>query len=225
MTGVTPCADGRAVRQRQVRSSGARGEILAMGHNDARMRSSDALINLMFYTLLALFVAVVPVALLAEAIGDKRVFRVLYPVAVAGSGIWAWLATRFKAQSLWESTTWLDFDKRSWHHEIRYTDASAPTNASTLGWDALALMCYDELCGEDADQYRLYSVSLCRRRDAEQIGLTRRPEDVNLLLVVESKEDSLAFAFDTARQWELPCWRHDWPGAGSADSRSMTRLC
>ncbi|NHZ92374.1 hypothetical protein F2P45_25695 [Massilia sp. CCM 8733] len=156
---------------------------------------------------------------------DKSVLKWTYALLVTGAALWAYVATRFYGESLWESTTWLDVDERSWNHAVRYTESSAPTSLTRLRFDDLALMCYDSVSGDDRDEARIYHVSLCRRWDVEQLCAAHRPDPLNDLLALASQEESLAFAFATARKWDLPCWRHDWATPGSADRRSMTRLC
>lgn len=203
----------------------ARGEILAMRHRDKRARSSDGTDNVIVYTFLALFLVPLPLILLVKMIGDKSLFLTLYPATVIGIAIWGYLIPQREANSLWESLTWLDFEQRTWNHEIRYTDGSAPTSLTRLRFDDLALLCFDSLHGEDGDEVRIYHVCLCRRWDAEQLCCVYPPEQLNHLLSVTTKEESMAFAFATASKWDLPCWRHDWATPGSADRRSMTRLC
>lgn len=196
-----------------------------MCSHDAMDRSGDVFANVVVYSLLALVLAMVPVGVLGKVIDDKSVLKALYAILVIGTGIWAYVATRFYGEPLWESTTWLDFDERSWNKEIRYADPGVPASVTRLRFEDLALMCYDDLCGEGLDDVWLYSVSLCRRWDVEQRCAEHRPDELNELLQVATQEERLSFAFNTARQWGLPCWRHDWASPGDDDLTSMTRLC
>ncbi|UOD28930.1 hypothetical protein INH39_26380 [Massilia violaceinigra] len=203
----------------------AHRQILKSKSWDAQDRSTDVFASVVVYSLLALFLAMIPVGVLGKVIDDKSVLKALYAILVIGAAIWAYVATRFYGEPLWESTTWLDFDERSWNHEIRYAVAGAPASLTRLRFDDLALMCHDSLYGEGIDEVRYYHVYLCRRWDAEQLRAVHRPEELTDLQSVTTEEESLAFALDTARRWDLPCWRHQWTDPGSADGRTMTRLC
>lgn len=222
---VAPCPGGTYAGPGPACSGTARRELLSSRKWDVRDRSTDVFATVTVATVVGLALGLIPVLCLSKVTSDKSVLKWVYALLVIGAALWAYVATRYYGESLWESTNWLDFDERSWNQEIRYTDGSAPTSLTRLRFDDLALMCYDSVSGDDRDEARTYHVSLCRRRDVEQRCAAHRPDPLDHLMALESEEESLAFAFDTARKWDLPCWRHDCPTPSSADRRSMTRLC